>query len=308
VTIDGAKELISAVEETFPSTMIQSCVFHLFKRLKKKLRIEDEVMDTKVMVTRLKVKNLIMNTAIADQETRNAMFGKLLQMADVCEDKKALKAIQDFMNTAHYYHSLEELNGHWEALTTNTCESHIKQVKCRLGGRLFGFKSLATAQKHIDLYWQEHTYKRLQNWDILSGINSPRLRLLLRGHIPLSKLVEILNIKYSELVEICTKNKMCIVTTLLGCYPVPQYLIKRTIRLAQYVETVGQLAEILAVPSPVVYNILTLYGHEGNYKLERVNITLHENFEEFVQEAMGKAKILTSQSSTGLHMPCGPVK
>jgi len=204
-TIDGSKALFYAIKRVYSNVPVQFCLVHLSKNLDEKLRISENVSD-QVLLDRERARNLIMHTAVADQHTRQTMLKELKQFANYCRDDNALKTVEGFLEKINSYHTLDELKGHPEALTTNLCENHIGQI-IGLRYRLFGFKSKETAQRYINTYWENYIKSRRKLDESTRNTNS--LSFLLRGHIPLESLANlVVGVDYKSLVDIITKKWM----------------------------------------------------------------------------------------------------
>jgi len=255
-TVDGSSALITAIRRVYGQIPIQLCLFHLSKNLDKKLKVKEDT-PIEFALARERARNLILSVACADGDTRAFLLAQLKNFG-CCHDPKAMNAINDFVRNLQYYHVLEDLNGHVEALTTNICENHIGQIKNDLRGRLFGFKSRKTAEKHIDAYWLNYVRnnQRGMEWRREDNLSS----FLLRGHIPLQKLAEVLRVDYDNLTKNVARNGAVIVQTIGASYPVSTLQINRVLKLAAKIPTVGELADIMALNPQVVYNIIKTYG------------------------------------------------
>lgn len=276
-TIDGSMALYSALINTYGSVPIQFCLVHLCRDLKKDLKVKGP----QFSLVRESARNLILHAACSDQNTRQIMLRRLEDLINLCNDEVTVNVVENFLRKIDHYKTLEELKGHSEALTTNLCENHVKWIKVKLRHKLFGFKSLETAQKHIDLYWKKYIDKRLESKSLMSLISRPKYRsmlFLLDGHTSLEKLATLIEgATYEELLRIATKKKKEIIWTMKGGhYPVSMKQIRKILAFSTKVDTIGQLADIMALDPIVVDSILKRYGKEAifGYKVRVGSITL----------------------------------
>jgi hypothetical protein len=251
-TIDGSKALFCAIKRVYSNVPVQLCLVHLSKNLDERLRV-DENTPEEVRMDRESAKNLILHVACSDKHTRQIMLPKLEQFASCCGDEKALKAVEGFLGNINEYHTIEELMGYPQALTTNLCENHIGQIN-NLRRRLCGFKSKETAEKYINVYWET----RIKNRSFDNSKSTDSLAFLLRGHIPLERLVNLVaGIDYRALMNIVTKIGRIIISTENGSYPISAWQIERLVMLAPRVKRIGQLADIMALNPILVYRVFT---------------------------------------------------
>jgi len=273
VTVDLAPELLSAIKEVYKWAKIQGCLFHLARFLNKNLK-KTEGTPEDVALAREKAKNLILHSVCADFLTRRSMIQKLAPMLQPSVDEKTKQVIRIFLNRyIKFYHTLEELNGHAETLTTNLCERHIGLVK-KFKRRLCGFKSFNTAQKLLNSYW--FFYIKEKRDIVKKDLNVRRFEgaaaFLLDGHISVSRLSHLLGLPEQYLVETAKKKGKIMI---LG-YPISRRQIRRILQLAPKVNTVGELSEIMALNPRVVCKILTIYGF--NVKVQNPQMTIDEIF------------------------------
>lgn len=271
-TIDGSMALYSALINTYGSVPIQFCLVHLCRDLKKDLKVKGP----QFSLVRKSARNLILHAACSDRKTRQTMLRRLEDLINSCNDEVTVNVVENFFRKIDHYKTLEELKGHSEALTTNLCENHVKWIKVKLAHKLFGFKSLETAQKHIDLYWKKYIDKRLESKSLMS----PKYRsmlFLLDGHISLEKLATLIEgATYEELLRIATKKKKEIIWTIKGHYPVSMKQIRKILAFSTKVDTIGQLADMMALDPIVVDSITRRYGKEAifGYKVRVESINL----------------------------------
>lgn len=288
VTVDLAQELLSAVEEVYQWAKTQGCLFHLARLLAKQLKTENVSEDA--ALTREKAKNLMLHAVCADSSTRRNMAQKLMLILQPSVDKKTKEVVRNFLDRyIKLYHTLEELNGHAEALTTNLCERHIGLVN-EFKSRLYGFKSFNTAQKLLNTYW--YFYMKKNGEIVKKNLKLRRIEgaaaFLLDGHISITRLSDLLDLPEQYLMETAKKKGK---TLILG-YPISRRQIRRILELASKVGTVGKLAEIMALDPRVVCNVLT----ECGFKVEVYNpqTTIDEilNFQSYVLSRIENARVI----------------
>lgn len=256
-TIDRSTTLLAADKEAYGSAKVQFCLVHLEDDLNKLFRHVEE-MPLHVLLARKRLKNLILNVACADEGTRSIYLQELKQFADCCPDPAVKRTAKNFLANLPYYNSLEKLEGHMEALTTNLCENHIKQIKDDFRKRLYGFKSLKTAQKYIDAYWSNYVSRKLRNGEW--GRTNELSEFLLRGHMTVGKLAEILQLNYNDLLNIIQRSGAIIIQTIKEEYPISCKRIAEVLDFAEKTSTVGELADTSALSPQIVYKILKMYG------------------------------------------------
>lgn len=155
VVTDLAPELTASIRRVFPCAIIQGCVFHLLRRLNKKLPTKKTVRKVgreKVSLW-LKVKDLIKCACISkDKETRQHFLDELKCLK---LDEKARNVVNLFLADLKYYHTMDEdefKDFKTNILYNNTCERHIGLIK-DLKSSMKGFKSLDSARNIIKLFW-----------------------------------------------------------------------------------------------------------------------------------------------------------
>lgn len=262
VTIDMSRALISAVKNVYGEEIIQLCVFHLEQNLNKKLKIrEDE--PPNIQLEKEHTKNLVVNTACSDERTRRVLLEELNIFYNSTESKTVKRVIGEFKKNLRYYHPIEKLEGHTEALTTNLCENHIQQIKERLRKRLFGFKSPVTAQKYIDAFWQNylhnHTKGEWRREDLLSSF-------VMRGHIPVDKLTRLLGKDHDTLIDMIRASGGKIMQTVEAAYPIADERIDYTVKLATKTPNIAELAKITVMSPHLAYQIIKNYGSKVGLK------------------------------------------
>lgn len=285
-TLDLAPELVSAVEEVYRWTKTQGCLYHLAMLLREQLNNNN--VPENVALLRGKAKNLMLHAACADSSTRSDMVQKLLMLQSSI-DKETRQVVRNFLDRyMKLYHTLEELDGHAEALTTNLCERHIGLVK-NFKSRLYGFKSFNTAQKLLNAYW--HLYMRENNKVAEKSLEVRSIEgaaaFLLDGHLSISRLSKILRLPGQYIIEIAKKKGKTIILD----YPISRKQIQRILELASKVSTAGELAEIMALDPRVVWNVLTAHGFK--VKVPNPQTTMDEvlNFQSYVLSRIENATI-----------------
>lgn len=272
VTTDLAQELLSAIEEVYKWAKIQGCLFHLSRSLREQLKTKNVPED--VALIREKAKNLILHAACADSSTRKDMAQKLMWTLQLHFDEKTRQVVRNFLDRyLKLYHTLEELNGHAEALTTNLCERHIGLIE-KFRDRLYGFKSVYTATRLLNAYW--NFYIKNKEKEILKDLEPRKVEgaaaFLLDGHINISRLSEVLGLPKGFLIEMAKKKRKIIILD----YPISRGQILRIVELASKVDTVKELADIMALNPRVICKILAKCGFK--IEIKNAQVTMDEIF------------------------------
>lgn len=172
---DRADELLRAIKDIHPETIIQGCLFHLRYWLDKQLPTRRLSDPHKIREWNL-IKSMVMSTALAINYNEKEKYLRMLQekLLSKSTDRKVKYTIRNFLKDADYYHPLNELRvlgcrPEWRY--NNVCERAMRSIK-DLSRKMCGFKNLSLARKYINAMWIIEAKKKVNS--LYSNISKER--------------------------------------------------------------------------------------------------------------------------------------
>ena len=163
IVTDLAGEILKAVREVYPTSIVQGCLSHLRMWLDKLIPTEVLQNSDPTKAAQLdSIKRAIVSVAAAKSlQEREIGLKNLERLVKSANDKRVERVLKLFNRRLRYYHPLEELmifgcQPNWRY--NNVCERAMRSVK-ELAAKMSGFKKLALAQKYVNALWFYHAMR-----------------------------------------------------------------------------------------------------------------------------------------------------